>query len=475
MRWPGPSSGLRGRVLSQTADAIGPVPTARIAGVQAAQPAYSGVLGESVTRVTYRWRRFGVAAVCGLLLIVASCAGFDVIEGHRVEAEVARFEARYGSLQVSAPASSAVPPADNRALVIRAAANLAVGLPGRPYHYIDFHTPAPVPPDLRAFAETNREAIRVAGDVRSRKQSSWGIDSQRDMLPYQPIRILSDAVFVTALVHVEAGQADDATHDVVTGLGIAASLGQEPPMFVQFLRITVAQRQIEAIREIITQLEPSPAALLELASLLAEDRTPEPMLPAVLDEVRSVNAMFARMEDGDIDPNVVSYIYPMTWPSWPSVFVRPAARLGRPFVRQARVRYLQYMGQILDVLTSPRPHPAMPELPSPKRWELVDRLTEKFAAFSAGQAQSADNYMSAFGATRIAVALRRYRQALGTYPENLSALVPRFLESLPINPFTGQPPMYARQGGGFTLHAPSSIPPKYVAQSGLPLDWNVAR
>jgi hypothetical protein len=459
MRWPEPSQALRARVLAGE-------PLARTEQPVFANPVPYGELA---------WRRLGIVALSSALLIIGACAGLDVVEGQRLESEVARFEARYGSLDEVTLVVPAVPAADNRASVVRAAAALTVPgtmFRGSFYPRLTYRPPAAMPPELRAFAEANREAIRQAGDVRTRHRSNWEIDDRvpGGLLPYQSIRILSDAIYLTALLDLEAGRADDATRMVVTGLGVSASLRQEPQMFAQSVRINdVARRQIEAIREIVARSEPSTGSLEELSGWLAENRTPDPALVSVSSEVKRGNAVLARMENGDIDPATAIDIYPQTWPSFGSTWLGPVARIGRPFVRQSRERYLQYMGQLLDVLSSPRPHPAMPERPAPQRWALVDRLTDKFIAGSTWSA-GFDDFFSELSAAELTVALRRFRLDHGTYPDDPSALVPRYLTSLPIDPYTGRPPVYARQGAGFTVRVTGG-------NRGLPgtLEWNVPR
>jgi hypothetical protein len=476
MHWPEPAPELRARVLSGEPVEDRPVAWAARVATDSSARAKSRVPAVTTARAGHGWRRLGVAAVLSLVLMAGSCVALDVVEGHRVEAEVARFEARYGSLDVSTLVVPPVPADENQARILKAAAALTVPLPGLAYHHIEFHGPGPVPANLRAFAEANRDAIRLAGDVRFRQRSNWEIDPQRflETMPYQPVRILSDALYLTALLDLEAGRADDATRMVVTGLAMAASLRQEPDSFVQQVRmIDLAKKHIEAVREIVSRSEPSRAALEELAAGLAENRTPDPMFVGTLTDIKGINAMFARMENGDIDPNTASWIYPMTWPSWPSRFLGPAARIGRPFVRQARVRYLQYMGELLDVLSSARPHPKLPEFPAPQRWALVDRLTDKFAGGSTWRANSINLVMSELSAAELAVALRRFRLDRGAYPDDLPALVPRYLATLPIDSYTGRPPVYARQGSGFTLRAQGV--PGYEKVAWMALEWNVAK
>jgi hypothetical protein len=84
-----------------------------------------------------------------------------------------------------------------------------------------------------------------------------------------------------------------------------------------------------------------------------------------------------------------------------------------------------------------------------------------------------DRFNSTLGATELAVALRRFRIDHGTYPDKLSALVPAYVGGVPIDPFTGQPPVYTRQGTGFHLHAEGGqhVPTAMVSA----LDWIVQK
>ena len=59
--------------------------------------------------------------------------------------------------------------------------------------------------------------------------------------------------------------------------------------------------------------------------------------------------------------------------------------------------------------------------------------------------------------TRLAVALERFRQARGAFPERLAELVPDFIAEVPVDVYSRQPMIYRRkEGGTFLLYGVGS-------------------
>jgi hypothetical protein len=56
-------------------------------------------------------------------------------------------------------------------------------------------------------------------------------------------------------------------------------------------------------------------------------------------------------------------------------------------------------------------------------------------------------------AARTGLACRLYKSRTGAYPESLEALVPGILAEVPIDPFTGKPFVYRREGEGFIVYS----------------------
>jgi hypothetical protein len=54
---------------------------------------------------------------------------------------------------------------------------------------------------------------------------------------------------------------------------------------------------------------------------------------------------------------------------------------------------------------------------------------------------------------RTGLACRIFKSRTGEYPENLEALVPGLLTEVPVDPFTGNPLVYRREGKGFLVYS----------------------
>ena len=415
-----------------------------------------------------RRRRLLLFLVIAMVLLLVAYGGLDLWAGYKLRAQVARLEARYGSLNEDTLRLRPVPAADNRARVVRAAAALVI--PGadtnKIYQFVSREQSFPVPPDVRAFAEANQAATNLAAEIRTRSQSSWEIEprdagNQPDLLE---IRTLSTALYATALLEVEAGRADEASKTVISGLAVAASLGQEWMLLPQLVRIAIAVQHFEAVEEVIVRSEPSKAALEEFARWLHESRLPDPMQNGVVGEMKIANGGLETLETGG--PR-----NPDALPDGTSFWTRMPARLvGRPFIRLARLRLLTEVERLLDGQSGPRPRSQSTYPAEFGFWDMPGRLADVYLAAFVRSIETGDMFISALSATEIGVALRRYRLDRGSYPDDLSALSPSYLATVPIDPFTGKPPVYERQGAGFTLHAESG---KSSAPIKSALDWKV--
>ncbi len=419
-----------------------------------------------------RRRRIRLSFLLGALLLLVGYAGFDLWAGHSVNVAIARLEKQYGRIDAYPLTVAYVPAGENRARVVRAAATLIALAPGttdtdfsRAYGgFVTSVPPAPVPTELRNFVEANREALRVADDARTRRQSNWEVEyrSGGERPPLLGIRALSNAIYLSTCLDLRAGQPEDAAKAIATGLAVSGSLRQEPDLLAQLIRIASGTQQFDAVHRLLIESEPSKTSLEDLARWLAEDRTPDPAWVGLVSEMKTFNAVLTQLGSG----RSVAYDSPL--------WLGPLARFGRPVIRLAQARYLRQMGDLLDVQAGPRPRPA-PAEDALRRWGWAKWLD--YAPSLERSIDSFDRFNSALGATELAVALRRFKIDHGTYPDDLSALVPVYMAIVPIDAFTGQPPVYARQGAGFHLYAPDGgyFPRPADRLMASALDWTVPK
>jgi hypothetical protein len=393
-----------------------------------------------------RRRRIFIILISTILLILVMRAGVDFWARRQVDAEVSRLQQRYGGLEVPAWDARPVAAGENRARAFRAAAALLAGqheMNRSVSAFLSVRAPNRVPQDLRAFVEANRPALRVADDARGRRAANWEADyaGGTSSLPWLDLRMLSGAISVAARMDLDDGRPDEAAQKIASGLALSASVRQEPNLIAQLIRVALGIQQFESVQRLISQSEPSTASLEDLARWLAENRTPGPMDVGLLSELRYFNAVFARAERTG----------PLAAPDEQFAFFGRFTWFARPLIRVLHARYLEQVGDLLDVQTGPRPRPVAA---APAHLSFSKRLDGIIGVAGLRRTMDTDDlFKSGLGATELAVALRRFRLDHGTYPDDLSMLVPGYLANIPIDAFTGKPPVYVRQGAGFRLHA----------------------
>jgi len=74
-------------------------------------------------------------------------------------------------------------------------------------------------------------------------------------------------------------------------------------------------------------------------------------------------------------------------------------------------------------------------------------------------------------AARLGLALYAYRARNGKFPANLDELAPEFIESVPLNPFDGEPMKMQRTERGMTVYSVGPLKPNPAG--GFPLDGDI--
>jgi hypothetical protein len=399
-----------------------------------------------------RWRRRGVVAIVVILLLLMVRVALDLWFGHELNVAVARLEKVYGPMDLRSMAPATVPPQENRARVVRAAASLtSITQWGKLDAFIKAvpgQTNAGTRQDVAREVEQNRLALQLASEVRNRSRSNWEIDYPETyrMPRVVEIRAFSDLLAAAGRFDVDAGLFDEASRKTACGLRTASSLASEPVTLIQLMRVQTAADHIRTAKQMLAAGAPSGDVLEDLAQALAESRTPDPVRTALLSEMKWMNWVMTR---GDASAGRIFFT------GEPDASRTTVADwVFRPLSRMTHLYYLRTMEQLLQQeLTPPfaRKHPIVLPPARPPWWQIRTFLNATFVHGAHGIAEAGYNFQSALNVAELAVALRRYRMDSGAYPASLDQLAPRYLSRVPVDPFTGRPPDYQLAGSGFTL------------------------
>jgi hypothetical protein len=327
----------------------------------------------------------------------------------------------------------------------------------------------------KAIVRENRDAIELAIRAARRPRSNWQIAYDNfqwtPVPPLADLRWLSGLLAVAAREDTAAGRADDAAADVTAGFAEAASLRSEPMTFITLVGIGIAADQVEALQQVLVHSDPSSTALAALASAIDENLVEHPMRPAMIAELKFACLLWSRVERGQIEGLLTREPTP--------VWMAGVAWLFRPVVRFMARRDLADAASAIDAASTPRSRRAAVVLPPPARvpegpwWspsrQLARLSNPDFRRSAFRTLESADTATAVVGLSAVAVALRRFRLDHGAYPDSLDDLAPTYLKAVPLDPFTGRQPEYARQGAGFELRA--QVPAAKRAQG----EWKVPR
>ena len=417
-----------------------------------------------------RRRRIRLYLLLAILIALVGYVSLDWYASRKLDAEIARLEPKYGNLRIwslaNPPGIPPVPAGENRARLIRAAAALVVPPNNQSVAGISLFggtdDSVKLPADVRAWVAANQRAIDFASEIPTRPRSNWELQyPNAENIPFVDMRFLAHALFYAGVIQIEAQRPDEAIKTAIIGLSMSESIGHEPHLITQLIRIAIADRSLQLTQRIVWLSDPSNAALQSLAKALADNRSPDPAREGLQGEMSYYSTVLRSMAEGRSTG--------VAQPPWIGLL----GRLGRPFMRLVHVRYLENMDRLISVQAGPRPRPESPILPAFSRWSPFGWFLGNFTVGLERTMETSDDYTSQLGAAEIAVALRRYKLDSGSYPADLNALLPHYLDQLPINPYTGQPPAYERTAKGFALHAPRG---KAGALKKLPLtDWKIDR
>ncbi len=209
----------------------------------------------------------------------------------------------------------------------------------------------------------------------------------------------------------------EATESIVSTLKLMRVFDVHPTMLVEGRKMLLIRLVCSDIQFLLVYCRPSQDQLGKLQSLLEESFQSSAMEKTLLAE-RVYQLEVAR----NIIPEgiVKKYLAPAS-PNMPERLALPGLSWHRLQVFDGSLEYLREMDWLISAAHRPWP-----------------RLVSSVAPFSRLTADT----LAMVRCTTAAVAMERYRGQKGTIPGSLDDIQPQYIESVPLDPFTGKPLLY---------------------------------
>jgi hypothetical protein len=291
---------------------------------------------------------------------------------------------------------------------------------------------------LQPSSNALKEVKKIVGMAQGRFGVKWSKDAAGTLMPHlDAVNRIGSLLRYEAIARADAGDLVGALEAGRAAVYLGRSIGDEPALVSQFVRLRCSRQAIRSLERVLAQGELAPAELDAFQQLLVDELKHPAQLIAARSARADIHEFLVVTENLGIDR---------------ASYQLRASMLGYHYdnlvdmmrARQAHAKWLHYLNECVEITKLPIEEQeakfaelAMPDAQLPMLLEALFRPTDSRAPWS-----SPRNFQHAQACLRSAIAalaVERYRLAEGRWPENLNALVPKYISSVPIDPFEGKP------------------------------------
>ncbi len=318
------------------------------------------------------------------------------------------------------------------------------------------HRTEPIPEEqvaaMRAFSLLNLDAIDAVFESFVYDECRFPIDlnaGPATELPHLPsIRMLARRMSAMSLLASMRGDTENAATTIAGIIELADSLDKEPLLISQLVRQTIYGIGLAALEQALNRADFSEDQLRSLQDRLAEAEANQTFVNGyigerctwtVIEQMDFNGGMFGNGATIDLQDLWINLVY------------RPSGLLDLD-----GIQFYKFYEQLVAACALPiQEQIGIGQAIS----DDVDRHARPGSMLSMllpGIARSlvADvRHRAHLHVASVALAAARYKAAKGTYPESAAALVPDYLDSIPIDPCGGAPIRYRALGHGFVAYS----------------------
>jgi hypothetical protein len=317
---------------------------------------------------------------------------------------------------------------------------------------------------IRNELEKYREAVQIARTVtyydRGRHELEIGPSIIDTLLPEtQASRNVARLLAADAAIRSLDGDLDGALDSCRAMLNTGRSIGDEPFLISQLVRIAIGSVAMRSTRRVLGQGEPSEAALARLQGLILDELAQPLLLYGLRGERAGMFEMIRRIRDGEVPISALSNEHGTPDPGGSRSAIAPWGKL----------MYDYQMAMVLEWLNDAVAISQSSVDEQPARWKEWDaRIVQAKGLWHSAYTSTLSVLMmpaitsstSAFprydaelGATAILLAAERHRRRTGAWPASIAEIDEEILPDPPLDPFTGQPFRMEHRDGRLFIHS----------------------
>ncbi len=303
---------------------------------------------------------------------------------------------------------------------------------------------------MRAYALINLQASDAVFESFEYDACRFSVDMNAgpnmDLGHLAKLRELARLLSIRSLLFALDGDTAGATQQLVGICDLADSLEQEPILISQLVRIAIYGIGLAATEQAMNRVEFTADELKTLQARFTESEAN----PAFANGFVGERCLWNAIESIGIDNNPVGDGFDMQ-EAWYELVYRPLGLLD-----WEGARYYTLFEQVIEATALPIEE-QIAAAEAAGNW--IEQSTGPAALLavllpSVARAVEADvRNRTHLNTAIVAVAAARYRQDHGEYPASLNALVPAYLDAVPLDPVDGEPLRYRVFDGGFVAYS----------------------
>lgn len=295
----------------------------------------------------------------------------------------------------------------------------------------------------------------------------WSKDFISTTVKCQDAREVARLLQADATARAQDGDADGALESGRAILIAGRSIGDEPLLMSQLVRMAIASVAVASIERTLAQGQPSECALAKTQQLLQDEEQVPRLLIAARGERAGQDHMARGVESGEVKLSVMLGAAGGGGP--PSGIQASLTDLsGGITFRRYHSEMLRRMTEVVEAAKLPPEERAdrLTKLDQAVKGPGVHPLVRLLLPAVSKVAQADQRVQAQLRCAAAALAAERYRLAKGRWPPALADLVPDYLAQVPNDPYDGQPLRLRRLDDGLVIY---SVGPD-LADNGGTLD-----